>query len=250
MFDALRDVKFLTFGTPKIGDNRLVRLIESLEGINFVNDDDLVTILPPDKTTLLPILPIFALPALLLYTEWKRAPFQLLQDQEGVVDPWSIPTIDTPTLITMITRILLGRALDPIGGHRIGQYLLRAQARCPEPCWPIDEDLAQDIFLPNANSGLVRVDTVASGGLVYAAPLFDGLTCAKAFRVSIGADFLFDGRHTGGLWWFKLLPEAGLCHVRINWPARCSLLDWFGKELLRPHFDRPHFRRHVADAVL
>jgi len=129
-FPNLR-LRFLTFGCPKIGDQRFVDLLRKTEGYAIANDSDIATVIPPSITLLSPILVLFPLEPLTNYLSWFPPPFGQLQLDAGVLVPNGTAPLDTPTLIELITNAVLGEEQEPIAEHRMGSYLQRIRKRCP-----------------------------------------------------------------------------------------------------------------------
>ena len=138
-WNATRVIRYLTFGIPKLGDARFVNLIRACEGINIVNDDDLVTLLPPDYDTLFPVYSFTELVLMLVWTNWQRADWEVLQDSNGLLFPNEYPIIDFTTLLAFAIKAIENVQLDLITGHTMAEYLRRVRLRCPLPRCPLTE---------------------------------------------------------------------------------------------------------------
>lgn len=135
-WNPARTIRFMTFGCPKPGDQRLADLVATCQGINLANDNDLVTVFPPDFVTLLPVMFALGAPQLQVWADWIRPVNQVKVEIDGVLDPNNMPMTDFDTLSAIAARILLGLGLNPISGHPITEYLARLMLRCPTDAWP------------------------------------------------------------------------------------------------------------------
>jgi hypothetical protein len=124
--------RLLTFGMPKPGDDRLTSLLTQPECIFVVNDDDLVTVLPPDVSMMNPILPFWAgfFPLEWFQWAWPIGPVVMLRD--GTVDGRKVLNPATSVLLNLVDRLLFSQEIAFIGGHTIGEYGRRLALRCPD----------------------------------------------------------------------------------------------------------------------
>ena len=136
-----RDIRFLTYGSPKPGDSRLSIKLRQLVGINLANDDDLITVFPPDEETLHPVAVWLDLPHLAVWTEWERPPRQVRQDFDGTLTPNDLVRPDFATLLSIVNKVVDHHRLEPFSGHPIREYLRRIEMRCPGRGWPMGEEV-------------------------------------------------------------------------------------------------------------
>jgi pimeloyl-ACP methyl ester carboxylesterase len=136
-----QSVRLLTFGAPKVGDQRLQQQLGNQYGLALANDDDLVTALPPDKVTLYPVALFLGLPLLYVWDQWYRLPNQYLQDVNGHLSANNSPILDFQTLLNYTNRALAHLQLPTITAHYIDEYRRRIEARCPQPTWPVSPAL-------------------------------------------------------------------------------------------------------------
>ena len=216
---ADRLIRFLTYGCPKPGDQRLRTLLETCEGINLCNDNDLITVFPPDAETLTPVIAALGAPQLGVWVNYKRPPNQVKQFDNGQLDPNDLDVTDFSTMLNIATRVLLDEDIAFISGHVIAEYLRRITLRCPgiswpnlEPCIPVvapDEEaltLTREVIaispdaLVLASPAGANVDAIAltkvpsvPGALVLAAT---GLDLPSGFGLDVGVED--DGSF--GLW--------------------------------------------------
>ncbi len=132
-----RKIRTLTFGDPKAGDERLRSLLGTVQGIALADDDDLVTILCPDKLTIFPISVALGLVTLLIWDQWKRPPNQQLMHPDGSLDVGASVIVDFDTMLALAQKAIAFEQLNPITGHTIPEYRQRILNRCPNPEWPV-----------------------------------------------------------------------------------------------------------------
>jgi len=180
-----RVIRYLTYGAPKPGDDRMIKYISLCQGFDMCNDGDLVTLLPPDVRLLTPAAFIIGAPSLALYTLWRRPPRQMLQFADGELVPREPTLLDTSVLVFMIEQVIDLNPLAAITAHGICKYLERITLRCPAVGWPLVQTV---------------VDTIQE------CSCFDelGLTCETAIDLPIGVPFDIDPE-PGQSYWFNLL---------------------------------------------
>jgi len=233
-------IRYLTFGCPKIGDARFARLLENMLGVNLVNDDDLVTILPPDRTTLLPVIPLLPFTGLQVYTEWKRPPSVVGITLAGELLPDVRPFIDTDQLANIITRSISGLTIAPISGHRILEYDRRLLIGCPDDCWPLDEDTNFDITTPSELMAFLPLALEPKGKLILHGmpiPGVPGQECTTSLEIPLATwhTFYIPSNISA---WLHAMSVAGSNHkveyVQLSgfnnslvcWTRACSSLNF------------------------
>jgi pimeloyl-ACP methyl ester carboxylesterase len=132
-----REVKFLTFGCPHIGDNSFVLILRACAGLNLRNDTDIVTAIPPDLDWLWPVYAFLLVPDLLVWPSWKKAPFGSMMDAAGALTPDAEPILDYPTLLAFAQDAIAALPYPSVEGHRITTYYSRILARCGAAEWPL-----------------------------------------------------------------------------------------------------------------
>lgn len=139
--DTMADLRYLTFGCPKPGDLALQELLRPINGLNIADDDDIITVLPPDYITLLPVALVLGVFLLDVWTSWLRPEnqFQLNRDGTGTFN--SFPLLDYSTLFNITTNVLAGAPISPINGHTMVEYQRRLNLRCPGNIWPVSKEL-------------------------------------------------------------------------------------------------------------
>jgi len=157
-WSATRVVKYLTFGTPKVGDSRLVELLGRCDGVSLANHNDAVCSVPPDRLTSAALVLVFPLIAFNLLAEWQRPPAMTMQANDGTLTPGPSMLLDFGALFGMLTTIVAGGEVGPILGHPIGEYERRISLRCPDAGWPVSIEVLDDLEEPDE----------LGGGLVFA----------------------------------------------------------------------------------
>lgn len=138
---ADRVIRYLTFGTPKLGDRRLADLIEKCNGMSLANDNDIVTIIPPDRGTMAPLQPFFPVISFLPWYSWVRTPGTVTQNILGGLEPNISPFIDFVTAFNLVSRAVAFLPGLPIVGHPIKEYYRRIELRCPNAGWPVSQEV-------------------------------------------------------------------------------------------------------------
>jgi hypothetical protein len=151
-------IRYLTYGCPKIGDERLIRLLQLCEGFDIANDGDVVTILPPDLRTVTPVELIVGLPSLLRYVAWERPPHQMLMRDDGTIAPRLATLIDTTTLLFMVQKVIALLPLEVISAHFIGTYIQRLALRCSLPFIPAGTIVLGTVVVRPKTLGTVVLD--------------------------------------------------------------------------------------------
>ena len=198
---ATRDVRRLTFGSPKPGDERLRHYNLFVPGLDLANDDDIVTALPPDRLTIAPVSATLALALLFIWDEWwpQANVTKMLGDGTLVQD--GLPILDYDTLLTFTQRILAHQALPEIFPHLLSEYQRRIFARCPFREWPLSRELwlyLQSIIPPDEapamELGAERAQVLALGELgaeraqVLALGELGGAFAGKPIVAELGAE--------------------------------------------------------------
>jgi pimeloyl-ACP methyl ester carboxylesterase len=136
-----RTLAYFGIGCPKIGDERFVNLVAQSAGVHLSNDDDIVTILPPDYVTYAPLVLAFPFLNMSVWNNYFRPPAQRFQTPAGELDRPAFPLLDYDTLFNLTLTIVTGNSFSPVAPHYIGEYLNRIKLRCPGDGWPVDSEL-------------------------------------------------------------------------------------------------------------
>jgi len=139
-----RKIRYMTFGSPKPGNAALADILRGLGGINLVNDQDWVSVLPPDIPLSFPVSVILSNP-FLTYRAWDKPGAQVLLGEDGTLTPDANPLMDTATLLPMVERALASLPQLPILAHGVDVYYDRTTRRCPDVEWPINQDVDEDM---------------------------------------------------------------------------------------------------------
>lgn len=136
-----RVISLLTFGTPKPGDRRVRSLLLDVNCLNLANEQDIVTVVPPDLAILWPVLELTALFDVLVWAAWEGVPGRARMDADGNLAMNLEPTLDSVTLLRMLTQIVNGEPIFDIVTHPVTVYRTRIKRRCPDREWPVDLEL-------------------------------------------------------------------------------------------------------------
>lgn len=123
--------RLLTFGCPKPGDRRLVRLLNTPESVFLVNNDDIVTILPFDAATLTTVVPILGAIVLLFWKGWEFPIGPTIMASDGSLVNRVHLGQSTGTLVAICERLIADQTIAPIAGHYVDEYARRLALRCP-----------------------------------------------------------------------------------------------------------------------
>lgn len=134
-------VRLLTCGDPKPGDSRLQRILGGTAGIALANDDDLVTILPPDALTIWPVVVAEHYTPFLIWDRWKRPPNQALLNGDGSLNFNKAAITDYTTMYNAANSAYAHIPLGIITGHFLSEYRDRTLLRCQSAEWPISNAL-------------------------------------------------------------------------------------------------------------
>lgn len=143
-----RRIRYLTYGCPKVGDTRLTAFVRRCQGWSFVNNYDLVPMLPADELIVAALIALLGAPVLLAWTFWERAQNQMQMDEAGIIIPDTLPTLDFPTAVVIATKVLASLPVATIDDHLIHEYFKRIALRCPLPDWPLTAADYLLIFAP------------------------------------------------------------------------------------------------------
>lgn len=143
--DLRREIRYLVFGCPKIGDRRLSMYVQLCAGISLRNHNDIVTAIPPDLETLFPVANVIPISLTFLYENWERPPLSLTQNEDGTLQPGGNFEIGFVPMLDMVRRVLLDQPFSRVAGHGVEEYLRRVLLRCDDVEWPIDEQVNIDL---------------------------------------------------------------------------------------------------------
>lgn len=186
-----REIRYLTFGCPKIGDRRLAIYVNLCAGASLRNHNDVVTAIPPDLETLLPVAQVFPLSLDWLYENWERPPTAITQNEDGAITPGGDFELGFKIAVQMIARVIDNQPFSRVAGHGVEEYLRRILLRCDDVQWPIDEQVNEDLETDvgmgvfGLNGGGLTVEThFTPGTFTWTAPI--GVTRLIAFMWAAG----------------------------------------------------------------
>lgn len=160
-----RAIRYLTFGCPKPGDQRLQSYLSFCPGLALADDDDPVPAIPPNNLALYPVMVALGVFRLAVWTEWLRIPNQALQAFDGSLTFNQEATLGFATLLNFAQRALAGQLLPAFPGHPVDEYAARIITRCPFAEWPVSDTLMS--FLegrPVARGGAAGGGAAAAAG--------------------------------------------------------------------------------------
>jgi len=202
--NPLRTIRYITYGAPKPGNQRLIDLVTSCAGINLANHDDLVTMIPPDQLTLLPVMIALSAPSLAVWVDWLRPPNQVRQDVDGSLHVNELFSMDFSTLYAMAERVLNNQSLDVMNGHKVTEYFRRITQRCDTVSWPINSEILDLLDYELSDIVLGAGEELPDAGLVLGAS-FAGEVIDAGLVIGAGEELPDAGLVIGAE-----LPDAGL----------------------------------------
>lgn len=135
-----RKINLLTFGMPKIGDERAVTQIAGINSLHICNTTDIANVIPPSALDLAPFLGVLGPLAPSVFTRWRAANNRRRLFADGTMDANDVEFPGYDTFLPILTQVLTGESLDPFVGHTIGEYYRRLTIRCPGVKWPVIPD--------------------------------------------------------------------------------------------------------------
>lgn len=224
----------LTFGSPKPGDTRMIRLIDTTSGMAVVNDQDVVGSVPPDFPSLYPVLIITGMFDLENWDQWQHPTDRARQDANGMLTLNVSPILDAGTLLTMLSQILLNEPFTDILTHPTEVYRNRILKRCPECDWPISAQLCRFLHGIQAKGLLGLFDwqepDIGLIGLTLPADvniITGGVNCT--FATVVEWDVLYTTTTTGTVsYWFQIPNPCDFGHptLELLFDARDLDLEW------------------------
>lgn len=126
-----RVIRWLTYGAPRIGDQRLKDLVDlPTRGCSLVNQGDIIGSIPPSLADIATLQPIFGL-NLLPWARWLSPREVWVLNQDGTVEENATPTLATRDLSDLIAHVFATGTLFGIPAHAIDAYVFRLLKRCP-----------------------------------------------------------------------------------------------------------------------
>lgn len=130
---ANRTIRYLTYGAPKPGDGRLQDLLAlPTRGCALANRDDLITLIPPDRISLLPAQVVLG-QNFRPWALWEFPRETWIQEPDGSVRQNEYPVLATGPLLALIAFVIANRTFFGYPAHNINQYRARLALRCPGP---------------------------------------------------------------------------------------------------------------------
>jgi hypothetical protein len=123
--DATRDIRLLTFASPKPGDDRLSDLLSTVPGIHIANSDDPVPSLPPSGVELLPLLAVIPPQFILQWIKMRATGGQAILFPNGTLLDGTRDTLTFSDLVAITAAVVAGDPLTAFIPHEIKSYLER-----------------------------------------------------------------------------------------------------------------------------
>ena len=125
-------IRYLLFGSPKPGDMRFRRFVETMQGVALEARNDPVPWLPPSFDFSIEFLLTYAPGLLTAFNQWIPTPYRLLLETNGQLRFFYQSDIIASQLETIVQAVLNGDPLPVIEPHLIENYLASTLARCPD----------------------------------------------------------------------------------------------------------------------
>jgi len=146
-----RRVGLMTFGCPKVGDERYLAIQDTYEHLYIANEDDIVTAVPPSLKELRPFVPIFGALIIAWWRDWHSPRMNLLVDADGGKAFVAPRFLDASIVVPVVTNCLAAVNPDPIAAHYVGTYRERLAILCAaHPCFPLSPEAWEIISDPEA----------------------------------------------------------------------------------------------------
>jgi hypothetical protein len=129
--NAERRIRYLTFGAPRAGDERMQNLLHlPTRGCALANSDDAITAIPPDIDTIIPAETVLGR-ALLPFARWRPVFETWRQTPGGSVQPNVYPSLSTQEIVDLLNLVWTTGTLFGYPAHNIREYKRRILLRCP-----------------------------------------------------------------------------------------------------------------------
>jgi lipase (class 3) len=137
-------IRYITYGCPKPGDERLADLISRCAGTSIANVGDLVTVVPFTFLQISTVVPTIPLAYALLSSSWHQPPESALQLEDGTLQLRLSQPIESAQIIALVQSAFMGVPIAPLQSHPITEYIRRILLRCDVVAWPINEEVLVD----------------------------------------------------------------------------------------------------------
>lgn len=125
-----RIIRFLTFGAPRIGDDRLKLACDlPTRGCSLVNQGDIIGSIPPNVADALPMAQFLALPVL-QWALWLSPNEVWVLQEDGSVLMNANPNLSTRALVALVRHAIRTGTFFGIPAHKIDAYVFRLLKRC------------------------------------------------------------------------------------------------------------------------
>lgn len=148
--DPERHICLLGYGSPKPGDDRLIKLLENTKALFICGTDDIVTIVPLQRSSLDILglnIPLFFHR---IWKNWALPVPRLYIDPDGNRIEGAQPPWDIETVRAIIQQAINQQNINVVVGHFLSSYVSRLRMQCEGPCFPIGQTAWNILFLPDA----------------------------------------------------------------------------------------------------
>jgi len=228
--------RYLTYGSPAIGDIRAYNFLRLCDGLQLINTGDLVPAVPFGFAELGPVLPIVGPVLVARLDRWVNAPFAWTQDANGIVTQGSSQVNTSATIRQQYIDIQLGIQSAPLDAHRLITYIARIRLREPGPAWPVCDQLLYDTLTDCTGpafgwwllGGLVPEAPRLTGAIALGdtSPIPDGSDCAHAEPLVLGETYDESTDGTGEFYRSRIAFDTYLV-ATLTRGSGPSTLQWF-----------------------
>ena len=134
---AGRAIHCFTIGAPKPGDARLNDTLQTCAVFNLANDNDFITILPPNLFNLAPVVALLGNLGFDPFLLWDDVRQQTSMLEDGTLRPNVAPIMSTVTLAGFCVDAIAHLQIPTQTPHLTTEYARRILARCPLPEYPV-----------------------------------------------------------------------------------------------------------------
>lgn len=143
-----RRIRYLTYGCPKPGDQRVIDLLATCDGLCIVNENDIIPTVPPSPDLIFALVEALLAASLFTWTNYRSAPNQVLMDGTGQQQFDYNPTLDFQTALAFAIDVIGSIPYPSISEHVIDEYWKRSLLRCQGPEWPLTQADYDRILIP------------------------------------------------------------------------------------------------------
>jgi hypothetical protein len=188
------DVRLLTFGSPRPGDQRLQGLLDNVPRVHFANVGDLIPGMPPDGDELLPFVLFVPLIFLIRWRAIARYSTQWQLSRTGSIIETTRSTATFAATFDVVNDVILGVPIAAISEHSMAEYYRRLRIGAVEigfasgfdlRCFNVSPILGRPAFEFDGRAG-AEGGASSRVGFIFAGRA--GAEGGASSRVAIGVD--------------------------------------------------------------